>query len=158
NIWNAVHEQWEMLRTQNQRRKFCKTNFLSYVRMREWQDLHTQLHDALDELGSLRINESNAAYDAIHRSILAGLLGHLAVQTERNVYTAAGKRQLKIFPGSVLSLKGQLSRQRGQSTAAKEQAPDRASTAQPDWIVAGEIVETSEVFARTAAGIDPSWI
>jgi len=50
NIWNAVHEQWETLRTQNQRRKFCKVHFLSYIRMREWQDLHAQLQDALEDL------------------------------------------------------------------------------------------------------------
>jgi ATP-dependent helicase HrpA len=154
NIWDAVHEQWETLRTQNQRRKFCKANFLSYVRMREWQDLHARLHDALDELGTLRINESNAAYDAIHRSILAGLLGHIALKTERNIYTAAGKRQVVIFPGSVLSLKSQPGKRHKQRMA--EEDPNRST--QPEWIVAGEIVETTRLFARTVAGIDPLWI
>src|SRR6201995_438778 len=70
NIWNAVHDQWEKLRTQNQRRKFCKQHSLSSLRMREWQDLYPQLHDALDDIQTLKLNESNAAYDAIHRSIL----------------------------------------------------------------------------------------
>ena len=102
NTWNAVHEEWETLRTQNQRRKFCKANFLSYVRMREWQDLHAQLHDALDELGTLKLNESNATYEAVHRSILAGLLGHIAQREERNLYKAAGNRKLMLFPGSAL--------------------------------------------------------
>ena len=50
-IWDAVHDEWERLRTQGQRRKFCKANFLSYLRMREWQDLYAQLHDALEDLG-----------------------------------------------------------------------------------------------------------
>src|SRR5215471_2628094 len=89
-IWDAVHDEWETLRTQNQRRKFCKSHFLSYLRMREWQDLHAQLQDALEELGTLRINESNAQYDAIHRSILAGLLGHIATRAERNANQAPG--------------------------------------------------------------------
>src|SRR5581483_11667670 len=102
NIWNAVHDQWETLRTQNQRRKFCKAHFLSYLRMREWQDLHAQLQDALQDLGTLRINESNAAYEAIHRAILAGLLGHVAIRSERNLYRGPGNRQLNVFPGSVL--------------------------------------------------------
>jgi len=116
NIWNAVHDQWEVLRTQNQRRKFCKAHFLSYLRMREWQDLHAQLHEALEDLGSLRLNESNADYDAIHRSILSGLLGHIATRAdrqsgksenrnpakERNLYETAGNRKATIFPGSAL--------------------------------------------------------
>ena len=77
-IWDAVHDQWERLRSQDQRRKFCKANFLSYLRMREWQDLHAQLHGALEDLGRFKLNESNADYAAIHRSILTGLLGHVA--------------------------------------------------------------------------------
>src|SRR4029077_4010500 len=100
NIWHAVHEQWETLRTQNQRRKFCKAHFLSYLRMREWQDLHSQLQDALEDLGMLSIHESNAAYEAIHRSILVGLLGHVDTRAERNVYQSSGNRRLNVFPGS----------------------------------------------------------
>jgi ATP-dependent helicase HrpA len=158
NLWQAVHEQWETLRTQNQRRKFCKAHFLSYLRMREWQDLHAQLQDALEDLGTLRINESNAAYDAVHRSILAGLLGHVATWAERNAYRAPGNRQLNVFPGSVL-FERSVPQKRG-----KGQTPppprDTASlkTAQPEWIVAGEVVETSQLFARTLAGIEASWI
>ena len=102
NLWNAVHDQWETLRTQSQRRKFCKASFLSYLRMREWQDLHAQLHEALEDLGTLRLNDSNAAYDAIHRSILAGLLGHAATRNERNIFKGAGNRQVTLFPGSAL--------------------------------------------------------
>ena len=89
-IWNAVHDKWETMRSQGQRRKFCKANFLSYLRLREWQDLHAQLHGALEDLMSVKLNESNAAYDAIHRSILAGLLGHVGQRKERNLYQALG--------------------------------------------------------------------
>jgi ATP-dependent helicase HrpA len=156
NIWNAVHGEWETLRTQGQRRKFCKAHFLSYLRMREWQDLHAQLEEALEGLGSLSLNESNAAYEAIHRSVLSGLLGHIAVRKERNVYVAPGNRQLSIFPGSVLFERQERVR-KGVSQKEREEAADRASH-QPPWIVAGEIVETSQLFARTLAGIDPEWI
>jgi ATP-dependent helicase HrpA len=155
-IWNAVHDQWETMRSQGQRRKFCKANFLSYLRFREWQDLHAQLHGALEELGSVKLNESNAAYDAIHRSILAGLLGHVGVRKERNLYQAMGNRQVVIFPGSALHDKAERPKKPGSAPARHASPP--ASVQQPPWIVAGEMVETSQLFARTVAGIDPLWI
>ncbi len=154
NIWSAVHEQWEGLRTQNQRRKFCRANFLSYLRMREWQDLHAQLQDVLEELGRLKINESNADYAAIHRSILAGLLGHVATRKEPNLYQAASNREVNVFPGSALFTRA-LRPRKGKAGVRGEPA-DRSG--QPEWIMAGEIVETSQRFARTVAGIDSLWI
>jgi ATP-dependent helicase HrpA len=163
NLWNAFHDQWETLRTQSQRRKFCKANFLSYLRMREWQDLHAQLHEALEALeerGTLRLNESNADYDAIHRSILAGLLGHAAARAERNIFKGAGNRQMTLFPGSALydRTKTRKSPARTKDARPRKLPPDESSGSQPEWIVAGEIVETSQLFARTVAGIDPLWI
>jgi ATP-dependent helicase HrpA len=163
NLWNAFHDQWETLRTQSQRRKFCRANFLSYLRMREWQDLHAQLHEALEALedqGRLRLNESNADYDAIHRSILAGLLGHVATRAERNIFKGAGNRQLTLFPGSALydRTKARKHPARTKDPHPKKAPPDESSGSQPEWIVAGEIVETSQLFARTVAGIDPIWI
>ena len=152
NIWNAVHDEWDRLRTQGQRRKFCRQRFLSYVRMREWQDVYAQLHDALEDLGTLRLNESNAAYDAIHRSVLAGLIGHVARFEERNSYKAAGNRLVCVFPGSALHASG--AARQGRAVTDKL----RPKSNQPQWIVAGEIVETSQLFARTLAGIEPEWI
>ncbi|HEU5122812.1 MAG TPA: ATP-dependent RNA helicase HrpA [Verrucomicrobiae bacterium] len=154
NIWNSVHEEWEKLRTQNQRRKFCKQHFLSYLRMREWQDLFAQLHDALADLGTLKLNESNAAYEAIHRSILAGLIGHVARREDRNSYKAAGNRTISIFPGSALYARGEPTKKFPKGA----KPPPKPKSNQPEWIVAGEIVETSQLFARTIAGIDPQWI
>jgi len=156
NVWNAVHDQWETLRTQGQRRKFCKANFLSYLRMREWQDLYAQLHNALEDIGSVRLNDSNAAYEAIHRSILAGLLGHVAMREERNLFKGAANRELNLFPGSALFERGEKPKKAGQRNA--RHAPKPEKTNQPEWIMAGEIVETSQVFARTVAAIDPLWI
>ena len=156
-IWDAVHDQWERLRSQGQRRKFCKANFLSYLRMREWQDLHAQLHGALEDLGQFKLNESNADYAAIHRSILTGLLAHVATREDRNHYLGAGNRQLAVFPGSALFDRNE--KQPKPHHAHKGKSPPKpASTQQPPWIVAGEIVETSQLFARTMAGIDPLWI
>ncbi len=155
NIWNEVHDQWEKMRTQNQRRKFCKQHFLSYLRMREWQDLYAQLHDALDGLGTLKLNDSNAAYEPIHRSILAGLVGHVARREDRNTYKATSNRLVAIFPGSVLHQRGEPPRKPAQKGP---KTPPKPQPSQPQWIVAGEIVETSQLFARTVAGIDPQWI
>jgi ATP-dependent helicase HrpA len=155
NIWNAVHEEWDRLRTQGQRRKFCKQRFLSYVRMREWQDVYSQLHDALEDLGTLRLNESNAAYAAIHRSILAGLVGHVARFEERNNYKAAGNKLLSVFPGSALYARGEAQKK---TNLKGSKPPPKPKSNQPPWIVAGEIVETSQLFARTLAGIEPEWI
>ncbi len=134
NIWNAYHDDWEKLRTQNQRRKFCKTHFLSYNRMREWQDLHAQLLEALEELGTVNLNESNADYDAIHRSILTGLLGHIASRVERNAYKAGHNRPVTIFPGSSLYDRTETQKKSNSRTTDQRRKPE--ASAQPAWIVA----------------------
>ncbi len=172
NLWNVVHEQWKSLRTQGQRRRFCREQFLSYLRLREWQDLESQLEEALHELlderhdsptAEIRRENQGAAavpgdpfYDAIHRSILAGLLGHVARAEQRNQYRASGNRLVVLFPGSTLFLRPEPSRQTASRRRATEATPSKS--AQPEWIVAGELVETSQLFARTVAGIDPDWI
>jgi ATP-dependent helicase HrpA len=156
-IWDAVHDQWERLRTQGQRRKFCKANFLSYLRMREWQDLHAQLHGALEDLGRFNLNESNADYAAIHRSILTGQLGHVALRKERNQYQGTSSRQIAVFPGSALFDRNEKP-PKNLHTHKGKMPPKPVSTQQPAWIMAAEIVETSQLFARTVAGIDPLWI
>ncbi|MBL9127411.1 MAG: DUF3418 domain-containing protein, partial [Verrucomicrobiales bacterium] len=157
NLWNAVHDEWENLRTQNQRRRFCRDHFLSYTRMREWQDLYAQLHGALEDVASVHLNESNAEYGAVHRSILAGLLGHVAQRKERNVYKTAGNREVQIFPGSALHGKGSPPRKPGARDKDRTE-PASKPPSQPAWVMAGEIVETSQLFARTVAGIEPQWI
>ena len=157
-IWDGVHDQYERMRTQNQRRKFCKANFLSYQRMREWQDLYAQLHGALEDLGRFKLNESSADYAAIHRSILTGLLAHVATRKERNLYQGIGNRQLAMFPGSALFDRNERPVKPATHSHRGKAAPKAAAVTQPPWIVAGEIVETSQLFARTVAGIDPLWI
>ncbi len=182
NVWNAVHDQWEALRTQGARRKFCKQHFLSYLRMREWQDLHAQLEGALENVGAFQDSEGRAndvggsprnpqrspgettqgvtaerLYQAIHRSILAGLLGHVSTREERNQYKAGGNRQVMIFPGSALFERGEKPTKGRHARPEKSAAPTPKSN-QPQWLVAGELVETSQLFARTVAGIDPHWI
>jgi ATP-dependent helicase HrpA len=167
NIWNAYDAKLEALKTQNQMRRFCRAHFLSYNRMREWIDVHAQLKEAVQtERGTPNHDRREAAHsesgalprhrskDAIHRSILSGLLGHIAQRAERNVYRASDNRQFMVWPGSSLferDKQGKTHGKQSESEAAKK-------VKQPEWLMAGEIVETSRLFGRTVAGVSPEWI
>jgi ATP-dependent helicase HrpA len=156
NIWEASHDTWESLKTQNQMRRFCRAHFLSYPRMREWRDIHALLEEVLAEMGGFMPNQVAASYAAIHRSILTGLWGHVASRKEGNRYALGGNREALVFPGSGL-FERPVAPRRGQG--AEPVKPTSASRdGPPPWVVAGEIVETSRLFLRTVAGIDPRWI
>ncbi len=138
-LWNAYHRSWDTLKTQNKMRKFCREHFLSYPRMDEWRHIHQQISLILKELGIANSNSTKEAspetrYAGIHRSVLSGYLSNIAVRKEKNIYLAARGREAMIFPGSALFNKG------------------------PEWIVAAEMVQTSRLFARTVAKIDPEWL
>ncbi|MDE2810693.1 MAG: ATP-dependent RNA helicase HrpA, partial [Gemmatimonadota bacterium] len=143
NIWNAYHDKVESA-SQNQLRKFCKAHYLSYMRMREWRDIHAQIRETLNEIKGFRFNREPAGYDAIHRAVLTGLLSSAARQEEGNVYQAARNREAMIFPGS------------GLFRPNKGKEPGEGGP--PGWLVAAEIVETSRLFARTVARIQPEWL
>ncbi|MBK1885977.1 ATP-dependent RNA helicase HrpA [Marinobacter sp. DY40_1A1] len=132
NIWNFYEEQRQEL-SQNQLKKLCQKSFLSWMRMREWRDIHRQLTLICREQ-KLALNKEAASYEAMHKAILAGLLGQVATKVEKKEYLATRNRKVMIFPGSKVSKTG------------------------PKWIVATEIVETSRVFARMVAAIQPEWI
>ncbi len=144
-IWNATPEASGGSR--NGLRKFCKSNFLSFTRMQEWRDVWKQLCDSFSD--DLRHPTPPASDDAIHRSILAAQLGHIAIKEERNLYKAAGNREVSVFPGSNLY-------ERREKNGKGKPGQDKGR--QPLWIVAGEIVQTSQLFARTLAKVDPNWI
>jgi ATP-dependent helicase HrpA len=156
NIWNACHEEWEKLRTQNQRRKFCRTHFLSYVRMREWQDLHAQLHEALEDVGlgqTEREQRELRRHSSLHLERVARTRGHSprAQPLQRPRKPAADN-----FP-RLGAVRADGQEARGDVAGARPEAGPEANS-QPQWMVAGEIVETSQLFARTVAGVDPLWI
>jgi ATP-dependent helicase HrpA len=134
-IWNRYHREWESLKTQNRMRKFCKEQFLSYARMREWVHTHDQIKGILREQRMAHRQQGDGIlYDRVHRSVLSGFLSNIALRKEKNLYLAARGREVMVFPGSTLFRKP------------------------PAWIVAAEIVKTSRLFARTVAGIRPEWI
>ena len=147
NIWNVYHRTWEDHKSTGKLKRFCRENFLSFKRMREWRDIHEQLRSILEESGidsgpeeeqsSNLTNGKTAfspAYEAIHRCILSGFLSNIAQKKEKNIYKAAGNREVMIFPGSGLFNRG------------------------GDWIVAAEIIETSRVFARTCGAVSNQWL
>jgi len=131
-LWDWYHEQAKHL-SKNQLRKVCQKHFLSYVRLREWHDLHGQLLGIVREL-DMTPNKQPATPDDVHRALLAGLLGHIAVQDEGKSYLGARNLKLSLFPGSGLYKKP------------------------PKWLMAADLVETSKLYARTLAGIDPTWL
>ena len=141
-IWQAAPEG-----SANALRKFCKGNFLSFTRMQEWRDVWKQLCDLFD----VRSDKSDVSdtSDKIHRSILVAQLGHIAVKEDRNLYKTSGNREVMIFPGSNLY-------ERREKNAKPKPGQDK--TKQPAWIVAGEIVHTSQLFARTVAKVQADWI
>lgn len=154
-IWMAAPSP-ETGTSRNALRRFCKANFLSLARMREWRELYRQLAEVMNfRPGPLREWKEERA-DAIHRSILAGLVGHLARKKDRNVYVTAGNREVIVFPGS--NLHERREKKAGRPAAANGEKERAKKSRQPQWIVAGEIVQTSQLFARTLAKIDPRWI
>ena len=162
-IWQATPG------TTNALRKFCRSHFLSFTRMQEWRDVWNQLCDCFrDDLktderqrnesislppiplpDSERSSPRLTLDDAIHRCILTAQLGHIAMKEERNLYKAAGNREVTVFPGS------NLYERREKNSKGK---PGQDKGRQPLWVVAGEIVQTTQLFARTLAKIDPNWI
>ena len=154
NIWNAYHDEMERL-SQNQLRKFCKSHYLSYLRMREWRDIHSQLERTLKEIRMFRENKEPAEYEQVHRALLSGLLSGVAQMEEDNLYRATHNRKVMVFPGSALFRKtDRRDKSRGKKSTVEKPKPPRGAK----WILSGEFMETSRLYARTVARIDPVWI
>jgi ATP-dependent helicase HrpA len=112
----------------------CRKNFLSPLRVREWRELHQQLHGQVAEMG-MRGNEQPATYEQIHKALLCGLLGNIGMKSvESNEYLGARGIKFLIAPNSVLAKKG------------------------TKWVMAGELIETQRLYARCVARIEPEWL
>ncbi len=132
NLWNHLEQKQGEL-SGNQFRKLCRTEHLNYLRVREWQDLVRQLQRAARAL-ELTVGQPGINPDGIHKSLLAGLLSHLGIRDEQKKdYVGARQIRFSIFPGSALAKK------------------------QPAALMSAELVETSRLFARMNAAIDPAW-
>lgn len=172
-IWDAFHEELERL-SQARLRKFCREHFLSYTRIREWRDIHAQLLDVLEarrdfrmssvhdgvapgERGPDKLSHGTPAYRSIHRSILAGLLGNIALRDDENGgYRATHDRRVAIFPASALHVREE-PKKGGPSSARGGEGRREKPRRGPAAVMAAEIMETSRLYARTLARLDLAW-
>ncbi|NJP17285.1 ATP-dependent RNA helicase HrpA, partial [Streptomyces thermoviolaceus] len=147
NLWRYLREQ-QKERGSSSFRRMCKQEFLNFLRIREWQDIYTQLRTVAKQMG-IHLNEQDAPADRIHISLLAGLLSHIGMKDVReskdsgpgarrdggrNEYLGARNAKFAIFPGSALFKKP------------------------PRFVMAAELVETSRLWARVNARIEPEWV
>lgn len=133
NIWLAFYED-EEAPTKSRLSRFCKNNYLSWQRMREWLDVHEQISRLLREGKHLRLNSAPASYETIHIALISGFLRNICLKKEKNLYVTASGKDVVLFPGSGLYNKG------------------------PQWAVAAEFAETTQLFARTIAAIEVDWL
>jgi ATP-dependent helicase HrpA len=141
NLWSFFHDQKDKL-SHNKLRKACKQNYLNYVRMREWVDVHRQLSRMAKDLCVGSASHQNrfdkdlpdTKLDAIHRALLTGLLSNIACKGDGYEYNGAGGQKLSLWPGSALFAN------------------------KPKWVVAAELVETTRRYARTLGRIQPGMI
>ncbi|HDL1720408.1 TPA: ATP-dependent RNA helicase HrpA, partial [Mannheimia haemolytica] len=133
NLWHFIQAQQKEL-SKNQFRNLCRKDYLNYNRVREWQDIYHQLRLAVREMG-LKINSEPASYQPIHTALLAGLLSHIGLKdNEKMHYLGARNAHFFIFPNSALFKK------------------------QPKWVMAAELVETTKLWGRMVARIEPEWV
>ena len=115
-------------------RAFCRQNFLAPQRMREWHDLYRQLERIMAAAGELPPRAPEVDAEAVHQAILSGILRHIAMKKEGHLFTGAHGKEVMVFPGSVCFKR-----------------PGK-------WIMAAELMETTRLYARTVAPIDPAWL
>lgn len=132
NVWEAFKAE-QKTSSNSQLRKWCKQHFIHFQRMREWQDIVSQIKQSLVSI-NLRMNSKPADYQAIHTALAVGLLSQLGLKDNNRQYMGSRNSQFMIFPGS------------------------NVAKTQPKWIMAAELVETSRLFARQVAKIEVEWL
>ncbi|GAB3500914.1 ATP-dependent RNA helicase HrpA [Amycolatopsis cihanbeyliensis] len=133
NLWEYLTEQQKAL-SGNQFRKLCRAEYLNYLRVREWQDIYGQLTRLAKPLG-VTPNNSAASFQQVHTALIAGMLSHIGLKDPaKGDYLGARGTRFAVFPGSGLFKK------------------------QPRWVMAAELVETSRLWARVVARIEPEWV
>ncbi|MEU9383535.1 ATP-dependent RNA helicase HrpA [Streptomyces sp. NPDC048279] len=136
NLWRYIREQ-QKERGSSSFRRMCKQEYLNFLRIREWQDIYSQLRTVAKQMG-IHLNEEDAPGDRVHVSLLAGLLSHIGMKDvkdgAKNEYLGARSAKFAIFPGSALFKKT------------------------PRFVMSAELVETSRLWARVNAKIEPEWV
>ncbi len=138
NLWRYVREQ-QKERGSSSFRRMCKQEYLNYLRIREWQDIYAQLRTVAKQMGIHRRMRTTPPPTSVHVSLLAGLLSHIGMKdvkdtATKNEYLGARSAKFAIFPGSALFKKP------------------------PRFVMSAELVETSRLWARVNAKIEPEWV
>jgi ATP-dependent helicase HrpA len=131
NLWQLLKDQ-KQEQSKNHFAKWCRKNYLSWLRVREWQDLHRQIREQCRDL-KLTLNDQAADSEVIHRVILCGIPSHIATLDEDNRYKSTRGREVAIFPSSVLAKKT------------------------PKWIMAFSLIDTGRLYAHVVAPMNPQW-
>ncbi|MBT8127676.1 MAG: ATP-dependent RNA helicase HrpA [Gammaproteobacteria bacterium] len=131
NLWAEINTQKQAL-SRNQFAKWCKKQYLSWFRVREWQDIHQQIREQAKEL-KLYFNSREADIDLVHRAILSGIPSHVAYHDQESQYKTTRNRDMMIFPGSALAKKT------------------------PKWIMAFSLIDTARLYAHVVAVMNPQW-
>ena len=133
-LWGYFEQAREQKNSNRQLVQLCHQKFLSYLRMREWRDLYLQLKTITEEM-NFAFNTIAATPEQIHRALLTGLVGNIGMKSvDGHDYQGARGIHFHLFPGSGL-FKGK-----------------------PKWVMAAELMETTKLYARTVAAIDPQWV
>jgi len=135
NLWDYLEKERQDL-SQNQFRKLCQREYINYLRVKEWRELHHQLKLAVKSL-EFTVNKEPANYTAIHQALLCGFLSNIGIRDQENKsreYFGTRQKKFLVFPGS--------------SQAKKKHK----------WIMAAQFMETSQLFAHYSARIDPEWV
>lgn len=132
-LWQYIQQQKKEL-SSNAFKRLCQKEYLNFLRLREWQSLVKQLAEQFKLAESKLLLTHHDSPEIIHRALLAGLLGHLGLHKEKNLYQGARNKFFHLLPGSSLISKSS------------------------PWIIAAELVETSKLYGRVCAPVDPSWV
>ncbi|MCL7489025.1 MAG: ATP-dependent RNA helicase HrpA [Desulfobulbaceae bacterium] len=134
NIWDGYQAMAGRIGSKAKLKKFCAANYLSWQRMREWQDIHDQINQLLKGNRRFHDNVEPASYEAVHQALLSGFLRNIGQKKEKNIYTISGGREVMIFPGSSLF------------------------NGAGQWIVSTSFMETGRLYAMSVASIDALWL
>ncbi len=170
-LWKFYDDALKDIPSKSQARKFCRQNFLNYLRMQEWRDIYRQAGEIMSagagerddvrehaDAGERALSgDKDGGYARLHKALLAGLLGRIGKRTDDGDYLGARGVRFLLWPGSGLARAARDRRQAARD-AGDQPSEIRRKGQLPAWVVAAELAETSRLFGRGVAEIDPLWV
>ncbi len=165
-LWKFYDDALKEIPSKSQARKFCRQNFLNYLRMQEWRDIYRQAGEIMNagsggepDGGRERAmsGDKDGGYARLHQALLAGLLGRIGKRTDDGDYLGARGVRFLLWPGSGLARAARDRRQAARE-AGDQPSEIRRKGQIPAWVVAAELADTSRLFGRGVAEIDPLWV